>query len=177
MLVKIAACAALLVACTHHRPLNQAFDDVEPGRWVKVETTSGTLSAITVQTSTGIGYQAEGGGMIDPSAIVRVTDERTLRGAGEGILIGAGAGAAAGAVLGLADGDDPPCGDSEWCFFHLTAGEKALGGGVLLGGLGAIVGLAVGTVMGSDDVYEGTSGVAITPGGPPGSVAGATITF
>lgn len=176
MLVKIAACAALLAACTHHRPLNQAFDDVEPGRWVKVETTSGTLSAITVQTSTGIGYQAEGGGMIDSSVIVRVTDERTLRGAGEGILIGAGAGAAAGAVLGLADGDDPPCGDSEWCFFNLTAGEKALVGGVLLGGLGAIVGLAVGTVMGSDDVYENES-IAITPSGPPGSVVGATLTF
>jgi hypothetical protein len=179
MPVKLLGCAALLAACTHSRSLPQAFNDIEPNRWVTVRTTSGTLSAITVFTGTGIGFQAEGGGMIDPATIIRVTDERTLRGAAEGLGLGFAAGALTGVVIGLADGDDPPCdeGGHNWCLFNMTAGEKAIVGGVLLGGLGSIVGLAIGTVKGSDDVYEDASTFAITPGGPPGSIAGATLTF
>ena len=177
MTVKLLALASLVAACTHRKPLARAFDEVEPGRWVTVHTTAGTFTALAVQTGAGVGYQAEGGGWIDPATITRVTDERTLRGAGEGVLIGGGIGVVGGAVLGFADGDDPPCADTEWCLFNMSAGAKAVLGGVLLGGLGVLTGLAVGAVVGSDDVYETSAGVAITPGGPPGSVAGATVTF
>ncbi|MGE0399400.1 MAG: hypothetical protein AB7T06_21990 [Kofleriaceae bacterium] len=180
MPVKLLAFVSLLAACTHTRPLSRAFVDVEPGRWVDVKTTSGaTLSAVTVQTTTGIAYQDESGGLIDPVAIAGVVDNRTLRGAGEGFLTGAGIGAGLGVLVGLADGDDPPCDDSghSWCLFNMTAGEKAILGGILLGGLGSIVGLAIGAVHGSDTVYTTQSGIAITPVGPSGSVAGATLTF
>lgn len=179
MTVKLLACAALLAACAHTRPLSRAFDEPEPGRRVTVRTTSSTIPAFTVQTSTGTGYVDESGGLIDPSVIVRVTDERTLRGAGEGLLIGAGVGAALGAGLGLVDGDDPPCDDNghSWCLFNFTAGEKVIFGGVMLGSLGAVIGLVAGIARGSHDVYEGTSSFAITPVGPAGSIAGATITF
>lgn len=173
----LASLATLGAACTHRRPLAHAYT-IETGRSVTVQTTTGTYIAVSVQTATGVAYQFEGGGLVDPGTIVSVTDERTLRGAAEGMGIGAGAGALAGVLLGFADGDDPPCGDSEWCFFNLTAGEKAVLGGIAFGGLGAIVGLVIGGVAGSDDVYEGHSaGPTITPGGPPGSVAGATLTF
>lgn len=176
MVVKLVACAALLTACTHHRTLPQAFTDVEVGRWVTIRTTTGaTLSAITVQTMGGVGYQEEGAGMIDPSTIASVADDRSLRAAGEGFLIGAGAGIVGGAIAGFADGDDPPC--DEWCFFNMTAGQKAVLLGVVFGSLGGLIGIAAGVVHGSEDVYEDSTGVAITPGGPPGSVAGMTVTF
>jgi hypothetical protein len=69
---------------------------------------------------------------------------------GRGILYGVIAGAATGAIIGLASGDDPPCETNPSDFFGLgyglcnafrtTAGEKALGGGVVLGLGGGIIG-------------------------------------
>ena len=53
----------------------------------------------------------------------------------KGTLIGLGVGTVLGAVIGLASGDDPP---EEW--FALTAGEKALGLGLIGGGAGALIG-------------------------------------
>ena len=61
------------------------------------------------------------------------------RGAGFGILIGAGI----GGVLGFADGDDD-CAEAGWCFIEFSAGEKALLGGVVMGGLGGVIGGLVG---------------------------------
>lgn len=60
----------------------------------------------------------------------------TGRGAGYGALIGLGF----GAIGGLISGDDPP----GW--FALTAGQKAIGYGILGIPVGALVGLIVGTV-------------------------------
>jgi len=60
------------------------------------------------------------------------------RSRGRGALIGAGTGIALGALIGLAAGDDP---EDVWIGF--SAGEKALGAGVLLGSIGALIGLAV----------------------------------
>jgi hypothetical protein len=59
---------------------------------------------------------------------------------GRSALIGFCIGAGVGALIGLASGDDDP--GKTW--FAYTAGEKALGGGILVGGAGAIVGLIVG---------------------------------
>jgi len=57
---------------------------------------------------------------------------------GHGAAIGALIGFAVGGVLGLAGGDDPSSN-----FFAMTAGEKALAGGVAGGLVGALVGALV----------------------------------
>lgn len=61
------------------------------------------------------------------------------RGAGFGFLIGVGV----GGMLGFADGDDD-CAEAGWCFVELSASEKALLGGVVIGGLGGMIGGIVG---------------------------------
>lgn len=179
MTVKLLAIGALFAGCSHNLPYS-ATNDIELQKWVTVETTDGAeIDALVVASPMGgTAFQASGG-YIDPMKIRRVTEERTLRGMGEGFLIGAGAGILAGVVVGFADGDDPPCmGDHQWLCFSLTGGEKAVVFGVLLGGLGGVLGVAVGAVRGSRMIYEDrATGVTITPNGPPGSVAGLTITY
>ena len=73
-------------------------------------------------------------------------------------------------------GKAPRCGGEE-CWFANTAGEKAVIAGVLLGVAGAVIGLAAGTILGSHYVYENERPPVITPVGPPGSVAGFTLSF
>ena len=78
-----------------------------------------------------------------------------------GALIGFGIGAAAGIIIGLASGDDPvmtypnpnedPLGLGTMMVavnnaFAMTAGEKAIAGGLGLGATGAIVGTIIGAV-------------------------------
>jgi hypothetical protein len=79
-----------------------------------------------------------------------------------GALIGFGIGAAAGIIIGLASGNDPvmtynpgPYGDPLGLeaigvamnnSFAMTAGQKAVAGGVALGATGAIVGTIIGAV-------------------------------
>ena len=78
-----------------------------------------------------------------------------------GALIGFGIGAAAGIIIGLASGDDPvmtypnpnedPLGLGTMMVavnnaFAMTAGEKAIAGGLALGATGAIVGTIIGAV-------------------------------
>ena len=60
---------------------------------------------------------------------------------GRGALFGGLIGLGTGALLGLASGDDPK---EDW--FAMTAGEKALGLGISMGTMGAIVGLIIGAV-------------------------------
>ena len=79
----------------------------------------------------------------------------------KGALIGFGIGAAAGVIIGLASGDDPvmsypdPYDDPLLLgtmavamnnAFAMTAGEKAVAGGLGLGATGAIVGTIIGAV-------------------------------
>jgi len=79
----------------------------------------------------------------------------------KGALIGFGIGAAAGIVIGLASGDDPkmaypdpnddPLGIGTMATalnnaFAMTAGQKAVAGGLGLGATGAIVGTIIGAV-------------------------------
>lgn len=63
---------------------------------------------------------------------------RFIRGALNGALVGF----VVGAIAGLADGSDP-----EGTWFAMTAGEKALMGGVLLGATGGVVGGIVGPML------------------------------
>jgi hypothetical protein len=64
-------------------------------------------------------------------------------GANRGGIIGAVTGGAAGIVAGLVDGDDR-CGSGEWCLFEMSAGEKAVLGGMALGAAGGVIGAAIG---------------------------------
>lgn len=84
------------------------------------------------------------------------------RGALEGLATGAIAGSLAGAALGLIAGDDPPC-DDGWCFFRLTAGDKAQLFGITLGTISGLGGLVRGAVRGSRDVYHVDAPVAAEP--------------
>jgi hypothetical protein len=81
-----------------------------------------------------------------------VSDVRFVRrgaGALEGLGLGLLGGALTGAIIGFADGDDPP-----ESFLSFTAEEKAVIGGVLLGGVGGLLGLPIGAAVGSKDVYR-----------------------
>ncbi len=79
----------------------------------------------------------------------------------KGALIGFGIGAAAGIIIGFASGNDPvlsyPSYDEDPLglaslgvalnnAFAMTAGQKALAGGIALGGTGAIVGTIIGAL-------------------------------
>ena len=79
----------------------------------------------------------------------------------KGALIGLGIGAAAGVIIGLASGNDPvmaypsanddPFGLGTMAValnnsFAMTAGEKAVAGGLALGATGALVGTIIGAV-------------------------------
>lgn len=63
---------------------------------------------------------------------------------GMGAGIGAGAGILAGLIVGMADGDDPP--PETWFDFSSTAEEKAAGGAITLGVLGAATGTVIGSI-------------------------------
>ena len=80
----------------------------------------------------------------------------------KGTLLGFGIGAVAGVIIGFASGDDPvasypPPGGDPTGFgglgaaiqnaFALTAAEKAVGGGILLGFTGAITGTLIGALV------------------------------
>ena len=69
-----------------------------------------------------------------------------------GIIIGALSGFLIGTIIGYASGDDPAIPANEDFFgignaFRLTAGQKAIGGGILLAGAGAAVGGVTGALV------------------------------
>lgn len=76
---------------------------------------------------------------------------------GIGAGIGAGVGILTGIISGVAAGDDPP--SETWFDFSSTAEEKATGGAITLGILGAATGSVIGsikkkfTVNGSQENY------------------------
>lgn len=89
---------------------------------------SGSLSGISVDIS-------------DVHKIKILKKSRLLKGLGFGLLIGGGS----GVLLGFLSGDDSP----GW--FSMTAGEKALLGGLAFGILGAPIGGIWGVVKGIDE--------------------------
>ncbi|HUS27932.1 MAG TPA: hypothetical protein VMZ53_05470 [Kofleriaceae bacterium] len=165
-----------VMACTHERPITELHQVA--GKRVTVETYDHvSMEGVAIQAADGITFE-NSAGVMPPTAIAKVTEVRRGRGAAEGAGIGLAVGAVVGAALGFADGDDE-CDENSgmWCIFVFTAGEKAVMGGVVLGGIGAIVGLVAGAATGSKFVYSYGDQVRITPTGPPGSYGGVTITY
>lgn len=95
-------------------------------------------------------------GAIDSMSISVKRRPRGRRGAALGLLVGG----AIGAGLGFASGDDPPCGSTGTIAdiiavpvcdaMRMSAGQKAMLGGVALGVAGAVTGFVVGRLVKSD---------------------------
>ncbi len=83
--------------------------------------------------------------------------------AGRGAGIGFLAGAVVGAALGYAAGED--CGGNR--FLCLDRREMALGGGVLLGGVGTLIGLAAGAALPSERWVPAGSSLTVGPSFSP----------
>lgn len=162
-----------LAACTHQ----QDASTLPVGKRVSLETVDGSNIAATVAPHpTEIVFHGPDGQLVDTDRVRRIVSVERGRGAWEGFLGGALSGFMVGAVVGLSAGDDR-CGD--FCIIEFSAEEKAAMVGALGAGIGGAVGILLGVAIGSRDVY--TFGMArelrITPAGPPGSVAGATLRF
>ncbi len=122
------------------------------------KTLKGHLSGVS---DTQLILKANGNQVRVPSENVKSFTVKRKNSAARGALIGFGIGAAAGIIIGLASGDDPvmtypnpgedPLGLGTMVVavnnaFAMTAGEKALAGGLTLGATGAIVGAIIGAV-------------------------------
>lgn len=80
--------------------------------------------------------------------------------AARGVIYGAVGGFLIGVAIGLASGDDPVIPANEDFFglgnaFRLTAGQKAIGGGILLAGAGAAVGGVAGALIKKKFIING----------------------
>lgn len=179
MIRAVAALVALTTACTHQRDLRTLPD--QAGKEVAVETRSGAVLVAHVDvTPATYGLRLPDGQIVAFEQVTKVVARNRGRGAFEGLGLGALIGAGVGVVSGLASGDDECDSDGgDWCILTFTAEEKAVILGIVVGGIGGMVGLVAGALRGSRDVYSFGSEqqFKVVPSGPPGSVAGATITF
>lgn len=150
------------------------------GEEVQARTLEGYVFDVTVGVEAGtIALRDRLGQPLPFGAVVEVREKRHGLGALHGLGWGILGGAAVGAVIGFADGDDA-CDTSrgEDCFFNFTAGEKAVLIGAYFGILGGLGGAIVGAIIGTTDVYkDDPTPPRVMPSGPPGSVAGMTVTF
>jgi hypothetical protein len=163
-----------LAACTHRGSITQTGS--LDGETVTVEMSNGAAVEATVEVvASGTVLHTEDGVDMALADASKVTEIRRGRGALEGLGIGVLLGGAAGAAIGYADGDDECTG---LCLFKTSAAEKAVVAGVFVGTIGGLIGLLVGVARGSRDVYDlEAARPRIVPVGPPGTAAGATITF
>ena len=116
----------------------------------------GYLQNIGDSTLSVIQYPAHFGGtgngdLIQYPDISSMTIKRKGN-ATRGAIIGALSGFLIGTIIGYASGDDPAIPANEDFFgignaFRLTAGQKAIGGGILLAGAGAVVGGVTGALI------------------------------
>jgi hypothetical protein len=175
----VALTAVTTTACTHQRDFRTLPDAA--GRQVTVATQNGAeVEAHVDVSSVGYGLRLPDGQVLPFEQVREVVAVKRGRGALEGLGLGALGGAGLGVVMGLASGDDQCDEDGHnWCILTFTAEEKAVLFGFMMGSLGGLIGLVAGAIRGSRDVYSFGSEqqFKITPSGPPGSVAGATITF
>jgi hypothetical protein len=108
-----------------------------------------TDSQLILIKSSGVRYTI-------PAENIQSFTLRRKNSVGRGALIGFCAGALTGVVIGLASGDDKIQGPSDndpWGIgaavsnaFAMTAGQKAIAGGILLGSTGAVVGMVIGAI-------------------------------
>ena len=91
----------------------------------------GGQPSITLVPPAATGARSEDGdlSLVDLSELRGIEVKRRARGAFDGLVWGFLAGAAAGAIAGARQGDDPP-----GQLIRFTAGQKAVGGGLLFGG-------------------------------------------
>jgi hypothetical protein len=141
----ILSALALGIACSAVSPA-QAPVSLNAGSRIRIRTQDSTRILILVGFSTDsvvVRHAADAPletlplsqiRRLEVSAGKRTPGQGMRRGLGLGLLIGGGT----GIVLGLADGDDDPG------IVSFTAGEKAMMGGLFLGGLGGIAGLITG---------------------------------
>ena len=123
-------------------------------RWLIAKVEAGDAQVLTLWVSGGTGRTTVRRADITSMAVSewRRTRVKTA-------LIGAGVGAAAGALVGLGLGDDPPESFPLW----YSAEEKALLLGVLLGSVGALIGVAVPPGERWGDVPAGHIRVGMAP--------------
>jgi hypothetical protein len=167
-----------LSACTHHHHIAEAHE--LGGDTVTISGPRGPIEAVGIKTPNGVEFQDTRSGQILTTAdIDQIETKRHGQGALEGLAWGAVSGALLGGIYGYAQGDDHCSNDNgEWCILEFSAGEKATFGAIAFGGLGGLVGLIAGAAIGSTDVYEyPTTQAVVKPVGPPGSVAGMTVSF
>ena len=159
----------LIAACSTTIVFSQAQTDPATAKKQKVfnasvttmdgKTLKGYLSAAN---DTQLILKTNNQQMVVPAENLKSFTVKRKHSALRGALIGFGVGAAAGIIIGLASGDDPvmaynpgPYGDPLGLeaigvamnnAFAMTAGEKAIAGGIGLGATGAIVGTIIGAV-------------------------------
>jgi len=103
-----------------------------------LEVKDGTLNLLVYKNATKVDIR------LDELSSVRIEKKSVfLKSLGIGILVGA----VTGALLGFLSGDEKPSGP--WDILAFTAGEKALGFGVLMGGIGGVIGGVAGALNGT----------------------------
>jgi hypothetical protein len=156
------------VGCTSRKDIREAHEIV--GEEVTVATRGGRTTAQVQSTGGKVTYVADGIPLAS-SDVVSVSHNSRGKGAAQGLTLGFGAGFVTGVALHASGRDE--CDRDHECVDLLGPVFT----GIVIGGLGGLVGLVVGTVAGSTTVYESKRGVTVQVGGPSGSTAGLTVKF
>jgi hypothetical protein len=174
----VAVSFVLLAACTHHRPLHQAQGLANGDEVVAENHVGQSQPARVVHGPNGELQLVSPIGVLPSQQVARIKETSHGMGAAEGLGLGVLIGGTIGALAFYSSGDDECNGEGEgqWCLFTLSAEEKAVLGGIALGGVGGLIGLVVGAAAGSTTIYE-DGDTRITPIAPQGSTAGVTVTF
>lgn len=154
--VMIIALAVFTSQCTHIRQVH-SFDDINKaaaGKPASMTLTNGRVLSgkgleVAIDSTFWLDSVTGRKQSIATSEVGKVVIKKRGRGALEGLGIGILTGAVTGAVIGFASGDDDP----KTVFLPLTAEEKALGGGIVLGAAGGLLGLPIGAAVGSKDKF------------------------
>ena len=87
-----------------------------------------------------------------PATSIMVIKIKRKGAVGRGATIGGLSGVGLGLIIGLASGDDE-CPQGSWCIYQMSAGDKALAGGLALGISGTIVGMTIGAVSRAEKIH------------------------